>query len=201
MSGHGTRTRYVGGCRCEPCTEENRVYARELDRHHRRVAYGIEQPRPERVIDATEARDHLRWLASVGVGSRVVARRAGLTRTTVREIATGERSKCLPETTEKILAVGKYDRSSGARVDAADTWRKIDELLARGWTRTAIAQRIVSPNARALQIGRDGVRASTAEKVSALYAEVMAPVFARRLAEAERQAHYRELERAKKVAA
>lgn len=191
MSGHGTRSHYVGGCRCEPCTEANRVYGREADRHRRRVAYGIEQPRPERVIDVTEARDHLRWLASVGVGSRVVARRAGITRTTVREIANGERARCLPETAEKILAVGKYDRSGGARVDAADTWRKIDELLARGWTRKAIAQRIVSPTAVQLQIRRDRVRASTAEKVAALYAEVMAPVITRRLADAERQAHYR----------
>ena len=181
MRGHGTRTRYVSGCRCEPCTEANRVYIRELDRHHRRVAYGIEEPRPERAIDATEARDHLRWLASVGVGSRVVANRAGLTRTTVRKIAIGERARCLPETAEKILAVGKYDRSSGARVDAADTRRKIDELLAR----------IVSPTAVQLQIGRDEVRASTAEKVAALYAEVMAPVFARRIADAERMAEYR----------
>ena len=191
MSGHGTRGRYVSGCRCEPCTEANRLYGRARDRHQRRVAYGIEEPRPERVIDATEARDYLRWLASVGVGSRVVARRAGLTRTTVREIAIGDRARCLPETAEKILAVGKYDRSSGARVDAADTWRKIDELLARGWTRKAIAQRIVSPTAVQLQIGRDEVRASTAEKVAALYAEVMAPVFARRIADAERQAELR----------
>ena len=191
MSGHGTRTRYVGGCRCEPCTEANRLYIRELDRHHRRVAYGIEEPRPERGIDATEAREHLRWLASVGVGSRVVASRAGLSRTTVTEIITGERAKCLPETAEKILAVGKYDRSAGARVDAADTWRKIDELLARGWTKVAIARRVSSPNALALQIKRDEVRASTAEKVASLYAEVMAPVFARRIADAERQAELR----------
>jgi len=29
MSEHGTRTRYVHhGCRCEPCTEANRVYQR-----------------------------------------------------------------------------------------------------------------------------------------------------------------------------
>lgn len=191
MSGHGTRTRYVSGCRCEPCTEANRVYIRELDRHHRRVAYGIEEPRPERVIDATEARDHLRWLASVGVGSRVVAERTGLARGTVRDIITGEHANCLPKTAEKILAVGKYDRSSGARVDAADTWRKIDELLARGWTKVAIARRISSPTALALQIGRDEVRASTAQKVTALYVEVMAPVFARRIADAERQAELR----------
>jgi hypothetical protein len=109
----------------------------------------------------------------------------------VRSIITGEHARCLPETAEKILAVGKFDRSAGARVDAADTWRKIDELLARGWTRTAIAQRIISPNARALQIKREQVRASTAAKVAALYAEVMAPVFARRIADAGRQAELR----------
>ena len=26
---HGTRSRYSSGCRCEPCREANRVYARE----------------------------------------------------------------------------------------------------------------------------------------------------------------------------
>jgi len=191
VSAHGTRSRYVGGCRCQPCTEANRVYIRELDRHHRRVSYGIEQPRPERVIDATEARDHLRWLSSVGVGSRVAAERAGLARFTVLAIRTGERTNCLPETAEKILAVGKFSRSAGVRIDAADTWRKIDELLALGWTKVAIARRIIGPDALQIQFGRHEVRASTAAKVADLYAEVMAPVFARRIADAERQAEFR----------
>lgn len=26
---HGTRSRYSSGCRCEPCREANRIYARE----------------------------------------------------------------------------------------------------------------------------------------------------------------------------
>ena len=191
MSAHGTRSRYVGGCWCQPCTEANRLYARELDRHRRRVSYGIEQPRPERVIDATEARDHLRWLSSVGVGRRTVAERTGLAFTTVREITTGETRCCAPETAEKILAVGKFSRSGGVRVDAADTWRKIDEILALGWTKVAIARRIIGPDALQLQLGRHEVRASTAAKVADLYAEVMATVFARRIADAERQAEYR----------
>jgi hypothetical protein len=109
----------------------------------------------------------------------------------VREITTGETRCCAPETAEKILAVGKFSRSGGARVDAADTWRKIGELLALGWTKVAIARRIISPDALQLQLGRHEVRASTAAKVAELYAEVMAPVFARRIADAERQAEYR----------
>ena len=31
---HGTRTMYVNGCRCEPCTQVNRVY--QLERYHLR---------------------------------------------------------------------------------------------------------------------------------------------------------------------
>lgn len=196
MNAHGTRSHYVGGCRCEPCTEANRLYMRELDRHHRRVAYGIEAPRPERHVDATEARDHLRWLSSVGVGRRTVAERTGLSPTTVREITTGETRRCAPETSAKILAVGRYDRPGAALVDATETRRKVAELLAHGWTRIAIARAISGPNARQLQIGRgERVLASTAEKVARLHAHALAHVIEERRIVAERQAAYRSAKR------
>lgn len=34
MSAHGTRTRYVAGCRCDECREANRIYV--ADRRRRR---------------------------------------------------------------------------------------------------------------------------------------------------------------------
>ena len=196
MSAHGTRTRYVTGCRCEPCTEANRTYARERQRHQRRIAYGIEAPKPERYVDAAEVREHLRWLRTVGIGRRSVAERTGLNPKTVRDIANGESKRCTPETADKILAVGKYDRPGAALVDATETKRKVAELLAHGWTRCGIARALGNPDALQLQIGKgEQVLARTADRIARLHAHALAHVIEERRLVAERQAAYRAAKR------
>lgn len=195
MRAHGTRVKYViDKCRCEPCTDANRTYARERDRHARRVAYGIEQPR-QAYVDTTEARKHLLWLSSVGVGSRQVHERTGVARSAIDKIRTGKITKARPRTVERILAVGRSAAADGTLVDAKPTWRHIDDLRRHGWTNAAIS-RAIGNNGRSLQIGRTRVTAGTARKIEQLHQHALLPELRRRELQAERRARYRHEEAA-----
>lgn len=103
----GTRTRYVAGCRCQPCTIANRNYAREWERHKRRMTYGIET-HVEHLVDATEAREHLQWLSSKGVGSIRVRSVTKMSRSNIVLIRQGRRTKITQRTAQRILAVGLH---------------------------------------------------------------------------------------------
>jgi hypothetical protein len=103
----GTRSRYVAGCRCEPCVIANRTYARNLDRHDRRVRWGIET-HTNPLVDATEARNHLLWLQSRGIGLRRLHNVTGLSRTTLHEIRSGRRSRITRNNANRIVAVGLH---------------------------------------------------------------------------------------------
>jgi len=192
MREHGTRAKYcIDKCRCEPCTEANRLYARERDRHLRRVSYGIEPERPA-YIDAIEVRIHLQWLSIVGVGKRQVADRTGISLTAIYKLRRGVVTKCRPETANKILAVGRSAAADGAYVDAAKTWKLINELLRAGYTKTWIAKQLGS-NAKtpALQLGRRQVSAIKARQVAELHERTLFRVLEERRVTRERQAKYR----------
>lgn len=136
---HGTRSKYVAGCHCDQCVAANRAYARERERRLARIRYGIEQEPPSRFVDAAEARDHLRWLRSQGIGRRTVAARTGLMPGTIRDIATGETTVALPSTVNRILAVGRSATPPQTHVDSAPTLELIEDLVARGHTRARLA--------------------------------------------------------------
>ncbi|UEJ82662.1 hypothetical protein Bra3105_17830 [Brachybacterium halotolerans subsp. kimchii] len=102
MSTHGTRTRYVTGCRCGLCRTANREYARERDRRHARirdaVAAGTDldvlvdhlEARAEHVADPARRDEIVRLLAIVesvrrGRGGVTLERGPGRTRATAAE--------------------------------------------------------------------------------------------------------------------
>ena len=194
---HGTRAKYVAEkCRCEPCTDANRRYQRERDRHTRRVAYGIEAPRTA-YIDATEARDHLRWLSSVGVGRTQVHLRTGIAISSIDKIRTGQRRKARPATIEAILAVGRSHVADGTLIDARTTWRKINDLKRAGYSQAWIARQLGSTAVNpALQVGKRKVTAGTARKIAALHERLLFRVLEERRQTAERQRKHRAKEAA-----
>lgn len=196
MRQHGTRAKYVHDkCRCEECTVANRTYARELDRKERRVRYGIEEASPA-YIDASEARKHLLWLSSVGVGKRRVSQLTGISASAIDKLRQGNRTKCRQSTADKILAVGRSKAADGAYVDAKATWRRIDDLLANGWTKTAIARAIGSKaKVPALQLSRSRVSAKHARAIEQLHETALVRVLQDRRLKAERRSYYRQLER------
>lgn len=165
---HGTRAKYVAeSCRCEPCKEANRSYAREQQRRQRRVAYGIEQP-DTKWVDPTEARDHLNWLRSQGLGTRTLMTITGLGRTALVEISRGIPKRIARDTANKILAASTIYRPRSALVDATPTWRLINDLIYLGFTKTRIAHEL-GGQSHALQLRRDRITHQSATKVKAIY--------------------------------
>lgn len=182
---HGTRAAYVfgvapgtgRGCRCPACTEANRDYQRARDRANRRP----DERRDPAYVDAGEAREHLLWLSGQGLGLRTVAARARVSRSTLVALRDGERQRCTPGVADRILAVGLHRAAPGCRVDAAATWRLLDDMIAHGHTRTAIARMLGSAaNVPSLQLRRDRISAANARKVDEIYRNVMSDVLAKR---------------------
>lgn len=175
MREHGQRARYVHGpdehdrpktetgkgCRCTPCCTANRVYA---NHNNRQRVYGRSP-----FVDATDVVTHCRELQQLGVGYKTVAARAGVSKSALLKLLTGERTRCRPEMVVRILDV-PIDASlvaDGQCVDAAFTWHLIAQLLDMGWTKVGIAESI--GQTRALQLGREQVTAAHARAIRALW--------------------------------
>lgn len=192
MSRCGTRTGYTAGCRCDACREAHRVYNREWLRREARIRYGIEPPKPARWIDATEVREHLIWLQSIGIGRRLVARYSGVSGSQITKLRDGITTRTTPNTANRILAVGKHHLPPRASIDATRTIKQLKELHKAGWTKKAIGQAITgNANCKSLQVRGPKVTVDTAQKVDALWQQVMAPKIAQRDLEARRKADYR----------
>ncbi len=130
----------------------------------------------------TAVRRHLAKLAAKGVSMNRVAAVTGLSRTRLLEIKLQrsysrdrpQRRRLRQETAERILAVQMLvTPAAGARVPAEPTWERINRLLARGVTRTAIARAMGSgAKTPALQIRRTSVLQRTADEVRAVCARL-----------------------------
>lgn len=196
MREHGTRACFVhgpnpgtgDGCRCEPCKEANRAYARKMYRAKHRPDETWEP-----YVDTSEARDHLAWLRTVGVGRRTVSERSGVAVSSIQRIARGTRTKARRDTVDRILAVGRSAAHGSALVDAGPTWRLVEELLAHGWTKKRIGQNLTNdPRTVSLQIGRTRVTADTAARIRAIHETAMRPVLRDRELMAEARRKYRD---------
>lgn len=160
---HGTRARYVHGpdehdrpksetgrgCRCWPCEEENRSYAR-LNAADRAV--GISPWVTERRAEAVRA--HLTALRAAGLGTRYISETTGVSRSALTEAAMGRRMR--PETADRLLALPlEAPLADGSLVDATETWERINALLRAGYTKIWIAEQIGQQ--RSLQIRKTQV--------------------------------------------
>jgi len=148
---HGLRKTYLAGCRCQPCCAANTRYAKWRD---------LVGPR---LVDATPARQHIAGLRAAGVGRREIARRSGISQTVIDRLAGVGRhhataARVRPDTLTAILAVTTDDRAPGSVLDAAGTHRRLQALIAIGWTQTDLANRtgLRLPTVNALAHGRWG---------------------------------------------
>jgi len=164
---HGTRARYVRGCRCDSCRAANTAYYHTMMK--KRIWHGGNP-----LVDAGPARTHLLKLSKLGIGRRWVHAQCGVADSTLQKISGGTQTQCRKETSEAILAVPtKREPLDGDRIDAAPTWRLLRDLLKRGWSKAELARRLGSTARHpALQIKKDQVNASTARKVRDLHAEL-----------------------------
>ncbi len=162
---HGSRLRYVSGCRCLPCRAANARY--EGWRVHAR-----KEGDWNGVIPAGRARRHLKLLSRVGIGRRTVAEISGVPQSLVHQIKTGRRRRIRARTERRIFLVTSQAMNEARLVRADSTWRMIGRLLEEGFSRAEIARRL-GFRSPCLQIKRTRVRARTAARVERFYRRVM----------------------------
>jgi len=151
---HGTYACYViDHCTCDECRAANSRYEK-----HRTKWLG-EFPRiPPPLVPPTRTRTHIRRLMRQGMGYKQVADVADVPRSVVGAILWGRsdrKTKMIRRETETAILAVQLELSPGACVPTGEAVTIVDELVARGWTRAAIARRITGrPSTASLQICR-----------------------------------------------
>jgi transcriptional regulator with XRE-family HTH domain len=180
-------------CRCAACRAANTDAMREW---RRRKAYGVAS-----FVDAVPVRAHVRQLQAAGLGWIRIAELAGVSRSVIAELLYGTAhreptKRVRPTTARQILAVTATlgVLADAAHIDATGTRRRLQALVAIGWSQSELARRLgVLPSNFPYLLDRDQVRAATARAVVALYDQLWnapppdenARWRARRLAEAK----------------
>lgn len=142
---HGTTQCYRScGCREQECKDANAAAVREL---RKQKAYGTSTTH---TVDAEPARRRLQKLTKYGWGVRAITRETGIPARTISSILYGEKGKfresVTAETASKILAFNPpYARearqgTSTANVDAASSKKKLQSLIALGYSLNALAE-------------------------------------------------------------
>ncbi|HVB99020.1 MAG TPA: hypothetical protein VNJ12_06765 [Candidatus Dormibacteraeota bacterium] len=162
---HGTRVKYLGGCRCLPCRAANAGYECRRVRARRSGDWNG-------LIPAGRARQHLLALSRAGVGRRTVADIAGVPQSLLHRIRTGRRRRIRARTARRILLVSRTAMNDARLVPAGRAWRMIDRLVEEGFTRAEIARRL-GYRSRALQLNRARITARSLVRVERFYRRMM----------------------------
>jgi len=162
---HGTRLKYMGGCKCMLCRAANSCYEAER---------GVARKNGDwnGIVDARAARRHISKLSKAGIGYKSVADAASVAHTVVAEIRAGRKLRIRQRTERSILAVTKTAYAGGALIDADPTWKQIDKLLEEGFTKAELARRL-GLKSPAIQFKHFEVTAKTAARVDRFYRAIM----------------------------
>jgi hypothetical protein len=164
---HGTRARYVSGCRCDLCRKANRDYA------HKRAVKQIFGDW-NGLVDSSRARRHILRLSTHGIGRRSVSQASGVAQSVIHEIRQGTKKTIRARTEKQILSVTKEAFRSGTLVSAAGTWNAIDHLVSdEGFSKAEIARRL-EYKSPALQIKRERITGRTLRRFQQFYSDLMA---------------------------
>jgi hypothetical protein len=163
---HGTRLKYMGGCKCMLCRAANSRY--EVGRDAARKAGDWNG-----IVGAGKARSHIHELSAQGVGYKAVGDACNVSKTVLAEIRSGKKRRIRQRTERAILAVTRDATADRALIDAAPTWVKINELLREGFTKAELARRL-GYKSPAIQLKRFAVTAKSAMRVDRFYRTIMA---------------------------
>lgn len=158
---HGSRLKYMGGCRCDSCRKANSSYESERQKARKSGDWNG-------IVSADKARTHLEWLSKKGVGRRSVSAASDVGESVIMEIKSGSRKNIRARTERLILAVTLDAAADHALISAKRTWKMIDKLLGWGHTKTELAKLLGYANG-ALQFGRDTVTVRNEFEVERLF--------------------------------
>lgn len=178
---HGTANAYIlDGCKCRPC--RNALAQRENARNKAKAFGRYDSGR----VDAKHVRAHLLKLRKHGMGLKRIAELAGVSNATLGKVLYGDpahgrplRKRVARHVHDQVLAIQPTleNLQGGTLVDALGIRRRLQALVAIGYSQTHLAGRIgfVASNFCKLTLdpsegGRTAVTAATARKVTALYA-------------------------------
>lgn len=164
---HGTRVRYMAGCKCMFCRAANSRYEVSRAAARRRGEHGY-------IIEAGRARRHIRKLGRQGVGYKSVAAAADVGKTIVFQIRNGTRQRIRATTERRILAVDALARADASLVPARKAQGQLRALFSEGYTKTFLARELGSKaKTPALQLRRDFITAKNEAKVERLHRRLM----------------------------
>lgn len=168
-------------CRCDECREAGN--ARERRRAKAR-AYGRDYTG---LVDSSEAREHVLWLMSQGMGWKRLAEVSGVGKTAVASLIYGRKGansdprkgelvKRIPRTkADALLAVQPTleNLSDGALIDSRGTRRRIQALVAMGWSLSKIAVLAgIEPTNMSIVLNGTQCTAKRARIIAAIYEEL-----------------------------
>lgn len=158
---HGTRLRYIAGCKCFHCRRSNSDYERQ--RKAARAAGDWNG-----IVPAGRAQAHLVSLSRRGVGKRAVAAATDVCMTVLQDIRTGKKAQIRARTERKILAVTPDLVSDRALVKPGRTFQLIELLREEGFSKAELAKRLGYRNG-ALQFRRTRMTARNVHRIETLY--------------------------------
>lgn len=157
---HGTRLRYMAGCKCFQCRRANSDYERERGAARARGEWNG-------IVSAERAREHLLALRRKRIGTRAISATTDVSRTQLNNILAGRQTQLRAQTERRILACTR-EAARGDRhlVPAGPTWRLIEKLLEEGYTKTRIANEM---GLRCIQLCKTKITARSAHRFAVVY--------------------------------
>lgn len=162
---HGSRIRYIAGCRCDECRRANTDYEKQRVIARKNGEWNG-------IVPAARARRHLSRLSRLGVGRRAVQAATDIADSILVMIRSGERKNIRAQTERLILAVTPAAAGDRALIDAEPTWGLINELLAAGFTKTRLAAEL-GRKTHALQLNKHKVTVRNAADVRLMHSRLM----------------------------
>jgi hypothetical protein len=160
---HGTRLRYLAGCKCVPCRAANSNY--EVER-----AIARQNGDWNGYVRAEKTRAHLQSLSAQGVGYKSVAKAAGVSKTVLAQVLFAGKSKIRARTERKVLKVTQSALPQSALLPAEPFWKLINDLRKRfGYSKKGIAQLLLGHETNALQLRTDRITLANARKIMRLH--------------------------------
>jgi len=128
-------------------------------------------------VPAEPVRAHVEALRASGIGTRRIEELSGVSRSVIQSLVNGrsiygnQPSKTISAVNAQRLLAVPEEPASGSRIDITGTTRRLQALVAIGYTQTDLAARIgITPaNSTRLFHSQGRVLASTARRVESIY--------------------------------